>query len=108
MLPHVFKSPEKYDPDRYAAPREEDKQIPFGYIGFGGGRHGCLGSNFAYLQIKVCARFGGAVEHSNLYTCLITFCAVAGPLRNNSASLPGHAAHEHAGHGPLNIVLQQR
>lgn len=52
MLPHVFKDPTTYDPDRFAPPREEDKATPFGFIGFGGGRHGCLGSNFAYLQIK--------------------------------------------------------
>ena len=51
-LPHVFADPGKYDPDRFAPPREEDKKTPFGFIGFGGGRHGCIGSNFAYLQIK--------------------------------------------------------
>lgn len=51
-LPHVFADPLKYDPDRFAPPREEDKKTPFGFIGFGGGRHGCIGSNFAYLQIK--------------------------------------------------------
>ena len=37
---------------RFLAPRDEDKATPYGFIGFGGGRHGCLGSNFAYLQIK--------------------------------------------------------
>eukprot|EP00798_Chlamydomonas_sp_ICE-L_P003621 gene3621-13706_t len=52
MLPHVFKNPTVYDPDRFLAPRDEDKATPYGFIGFGGGRHGCLGSNFAYLQIK--------------------------------------------------------
>lgn len=36
---------------RYEAPREEDKQKPFSYVGFGGGRHGCMGTNFAYLQV---------------------------------------------------------
>ena len=41
----------RYDPERFAAPREEDKVKPFSFIGFGGGRHGCLGSNFAYLQV---------------------------------------------------------
>lgn len=34
-----------------AAPREEEKALPFSYIGFGGGRHGCMGQNFAYLQV---------------------------------------------------------
>lgn len=52
-LPHVFKDPDSYDPDRFAVGREEDKAAgPFSYISFGGGRHGCLGEPFAYLQIK--------------------------------------------------------
>lgn len=42
-----------YDPDRFAPEREEDKAAgQFSYISFGGGRHGCLGEPFAYLQIK--------------------------------------------------------
>uniref|UniRef100_A0A7N0RAA8 sterol 14alpha-demethylase n=1 Tax=Kalanchoe fedtschenkoi TaxID=63787 RepID=A0A7N0RAA8_KALFE len=52
-LPHIFKEPDTYDPDRFAAGREEDKAAgAFSYISFGGGRHGCLGEPFAYLQIK--------------------------------------------------------
>ncbi|MQM10470.1 hypothetical protein Taro_043371 [Colocasia esculenta] len=52
-LPHIYKDPDRYDPDRYAAGREEDKAVgAFSYISFGGGRHGCLGEPFAYLQIK--------------------------------------------------------
>lgn len=52
-LPHVFKDPDRYDPDRFTPGREEDKVAgAFSYISFGGGRHGCLGEPFAYLQIK--------------------------------------------------------
>lgn len=52
-LPHIFKNPDTYDPDRFAPGREEDKVGgAFSYISFGGGRHGCLGEPFAYLQIK--------------------------------------------------------
>lgn len=52
-LPHIFKDPDSYDPDRYLPGREEDKAAgAFSYISFGGGRHGCLGEPFAYLQIK--------------------------------------------------------
>ncbi|KAH7548497.1 hypothetical protein ACOSP7_031703 [Xanthoceras sorbifolium] len=52
-LPHIFKNPDGYDPDRFAVGREEDKAAgAFSYISFGGGRHGCLGEPFAYLQIK--------------------------------------------------------
>ncbi|CAH9052249.1 unnamed protein product [Cuscuta epithymum] len=52
-LPHIYKDPDTYDPDRFAPGRDEDKAAgPFSYISFGGGRHGCLGEPFAYLQIK--------------------------------------------------------
>lgn len=52
-LPHIFKDPDTYDPDRFGPGREEDKATgAFSYISFGGGRHGCLGEPFAYLQIK--------------------------------------------------------
>ncbi|KAL8543204.1 hypothetical protein ACS0TY_003928 [Phlomoides rotata] len=52
-LPHIYKDPDTYDPDRFASGREEDKGAgAFSYIAFGGGRHGCLGEPFAYLQIK--------------------------------------------------------
>ncbi|KAJ9186155.1 hypothetical protein P3X46_005690 [Hevea brasiliensis] len=52
-LSHIYKDPDRYDPDRFAVGREEDKAAgAFSYISFGGGRHGCLGEPFAYLQIK--------------------------------------------------------
>jgi sterol 14-demethylase len=51
MLPTVFKDPEVYEPARFLPPREEDKAKPFSYVGFGGGRHACIGQNFAYLQV---------------------------------------------------------
>jgi sterol 14-demethylase len=34
------------------APREEDKAEKFSFISFGGGRHGCLGEKFGFLQTK--------------------------------------------------------
>ncbi|CAN6470557.1 unnamed protein product [Victoria cruziana] len=52
-LPYIYQDPDRYDPDRFAIGREEDKAAgAFSYISFGGGRHGCLGEPFAYLQIK--------------------------------------------------------
>lgn len=52
-LPHIYKDPDTYDPDRFGPGRDEDKAAgAFSYISFGGGRHGCLGEPFAYLQIK--------------------------------------------------------
>jgi len=47
----TFPDPDTFDPDRFAAPREEHKQ-PYAYLGFGGGMHSCMGQNFAFLQVK--------------------------------------------------------
>lgn len=52
MLPDVFAEPGKWDPDRFLPPRDEDKVAPFSFLGFGAGRHGCMGEGFAYVQIK--------------------------------------------------------
>lgn len=53
-LEHVFAQPEAYNPDRFAPGQEVDKGLPFSYIAFGGGRHGCMGTTFAYLQVLCC------------------------------------------------------
>ncbi|MGH2709456.1 MAG: cytochrome P450, partial [Actinomycetota bacterium] len=52
-LPTLFTDPERYDPDRFAPPREEHKQAAHALSGFSGGRHRCLGMHFAYMQIEV-------------------------------------------------------
>lgn len=52
MLPDVYKSPHEWDPDRFLVPREEDKIAPYSFLGFGAGRHGCMGEGFAYVQVK--------------------------------------------------------
>lgn len=52
-LEHVYPNPDNFDPDRYDVGREEDKKAGgFSYIPFGGGRHGCLGETFAFMQIR--------------------------------------------------------
>jgi len=48
----VFANPDEWDPSRFEPARAEDKKAPFAYVGFGGGRHGCMGEQFAYLQVK--------------------------------------------------------
>lgn len=52
-LPGVFADPQRFDPERFAPPREEDRATPFSLIGFGGGKHRCLGLAFAHQQIKI-------------------------------------------------------
>jgi len=75
----VFTEPSSYDPGRFAPPREEDRRTPYGLIGFGGGKHRCIGLAFAYQQVKViwsvllqrCAFSLHHADHSPDYTSLV-------------------------------------
>ena len=49
-LPHIFSNPTVFDPDRFFLRHEDNAKYAF--ISFGGGRHGCLGQQFAFLQVK--------------------------------------------------------
>jgi sterol 14-demethylase len=50
-LDTTFDNPNTFDPDRFAAPREEHKK-PYAYLGFGGGIYSCMGQVFAFVQVK--------------------------------------------------------
>jgi retinoid hydroxylase len=63
-LPHVFAEPERFDPDRFLAPREEDKKTPYGLATFGGGPRICLGINFA--QVEVTALVAHVLRHFDI------------------------------------------
>ncbi len=52
-LPELYSDPDRFDPDRFAPPREEDKKHPFALVGFGSGPHGCLGFEFAQMEMKI-------------------------------------------------------
>ena len=51
-LPTVFKEPERFDPDRFAPPRDEDKATPYALVTFGGGPRVCIGMHFALIEVK--------------------------------------------------------
>ncbi|KAG2639417.1 hypothetical protein PVAP13_2KG012600 [Panicum virgatum] len=55
MLPGVYRvDPDAFDPDRFAAGREEGRAAgELAYTSFGAGKHACTGEGYAYLQIKV-------------------------------------------------------
>ncbi len=44
--------PEKFDPERFAPPRAEDKQHPYAFVPFGKGSHMCLGMHFALMEVR--------------------------------------------------------
>ena len=52
-MPEIYREPDRFDPDRFAPPREEDKRYPFSLVGFGGGTHTCIGLELAKLEMKV-------------------------------------------------------
>ena len=51
-LAEVFKDPHRFNPDRFAPPASEGDQHNYTLIGFGGGKHRCMGKNFGIMQIK--------------------------------------------------------
>jgi sterol 14-demethylase len=51
-LPEVFANPDRYDPDRFAPGRSEDRR-PNALIGFSGGFYRCPGSAFGTAEIRV-------------------------------------------------------
>jgi len=46
----VYPNPDTFDPHRFE--RGEHNAVPYAYLSFGGGRHGCPGENFGILQVK--------------------------------------------------------
>lgn len=59
-MPECFPEPDRFDPSRYEEGRAEDRQL-FAWIPFGAGRHRCVGSAFAMMQLK--AIFSDLLTH---------------------------------------------
>ena len=55
LLPGVWDEPSHFDPGRFA-PEPSRLRHRFAYVPFGGGAHGCLGANFASLQVRALLR----------------------------------------------------
>lgn len=51
-IPEDFPEPDRFQPQRYAQPRQEDIVNRWTWIPFGAGRHRCVGANFAMVQLK--------------------------------------------------------
>jgi cytochrome P450 len=55
LLPEIWDEPTRFDPGRFA-PELTSQRHRFSYVPFGGGAHGCLGANFASLQVRALLR----------------------------------------------------
>jgi cytochrome P450 len=51
-LAEYWPDPDRFDPDRFAKHRREDKVHQYAWEPFGGGVHKCIGLHFAGMQIK--------------------------------------------------------
>jgi cytochrome P450 len=51
-MAEYFDEPERFEPERFLAPRAEDRRTPYAWMGFGGGAHMCLGMGIGQIEIK--------------------------------------------------------
>ena len=51
-LPEIWTDPYKFDPSRFAEPRNEHKRHRYAFTPFGGGAHKCIGMVFGQLEVK--------------------------------------------------------
>ncbi len=51
-MEEYWPDPERFDPERFAEDRREDKVHPYAWVPFGGGAHKCIGLHFAEMQVK--------------------------------------------------------
>jgi cytochrome P450 len=51
--PALWTDPERFDPERFLAPREEHRRHRSSWMPFGGGAHQCIGQRFGTLEITL-------------------------------------------------------
>jgi cytochrome P450 len=52
LLPEYWPDPHRFDPERFAPDRREDKAHRFAWMPFGGGVHKCIGMHFGMYEVK--------------------------------------------------------
>lgn len=55
LLPEYWEEPEEFRPDRFS-PESSRLRHRFAFVPFGGGAHGCLGANYASMQVRALLR----------------------------------------------------
>nr|WP_063018851.1 cytochrome P450 [Nocardia nova] len=51
-MPELWPEPDRFDPERFAEPRREDKSHRYAYLPFGHGVHKCIGMYFGGMEVK--------------------------------------------------------
>ena len=92
--PEIYKNPDEWDPSRYMPGREEDKQFKYAWMGWGVGKHPCLGRRFAELENNLIVAF---------------FLAYFDELKLTDADgkergLPGADRNNHSAHKPADKI----
>jgi sterol 14-demethylase len=59
--PDIYRDPLIFDPSRYFDDRAEDKKLPHSFVGWGSGRHPCLGMRFAKLEAIIIGAYLAAM-----------------------------------------------
>jgi cytochrome P450 len=54
-MPELWTDPERFDPERFAEDRREDKSHRYAWQPFGGGVHKCIGLYFGTVEVKMIA-----------------------------------------------------
>jgi len=52
-MPEYWTEPLRFDPERFAEPRREDRSHRFAWLPFGGGVHKCIGLHFGTFEVKI-------------------------------------------------------
>ncbi|KAL3421166.1 cytochrome P450 6A1 [Phlyctema vagabunda] len=60
--PQTYKNPKEWDPARFAGARDEDKQSPLGFVGWGTGRSPCIAFWVATFDFELVDRQGNSMD----------------------------------------------
>ncbi|MFF0490433.1 cytochrome P450 [Nocardia sp. NPDC004068] len=52
LLPELWTRPQRFDPERFAESRREDKSHRLAWMPFGAGAHKCIGMHFGMFEVK--------------------------------------------------------
>lgn len=52
LLDELWTDPQRFDPERFAEPRQEDRAHRLAWLPFGAGAHKCIGMHFGMFEVK--------------------------------------------------------